>query len=86
MTPWTMLSKAVTSASGSASLRTALFVVLLVVKSAMFFLSEEVHQNLEDEKNPSGFFEFQKDSLRTSFLFFPFVEGWYTILLLVRVL
>jgi len=24
----------------------------------MFFLSEEVHQNLEDEKNPSGFFEF----------------------------
>jgi hypothetical protein len=23
----------------------------------MFFLSEEVHQNLEDEKNPSGFFE-----------------------------
>jgi hypothetical protein len=52
----------------------------------MFFLSEEVHQNLEDEKNPSGFFEFQKDSLQTSFLFCPFVEGWYTILLLVRVL
>ena len=67
MTPWTIVSKAVTSASGVANLRTALFVVVPGMKSAMFFSLLRVHQNPKEEKNSSEFFDFLLGSFDPSF-------------------